>query len=361
MTDNADNGSSRRSSRKQAPKEIPYRIKKLFHSEGGEPTLTKNLEQIHSNPNVYLVRNFLSEGEIQHFDKICTQRMKKFKSSFVENDDNEEVISSERTSTYTYLGKGQDGIVRGVERKASDLAGMTSEFCEPLQIVSYTAGQKFETHHDAGTLLDDGVVELVPPRRLVTLFLYLNTLPEGEGHTEFPELGMSVKPERGCGVLFSNVLANGEIDSRTVHRARPVRGSLQKYGMNVWLCDMNMQELAMQPKTKKEKMMLKAFEALPFDKDKSALTLANRRVEEYIDNQKSGKDKKKTVAVKKPKKEFKKKVKVVAKMNSAVTSQKKTKTETGSKKRKVTDVREEKVKAKVEVEGARKKQSRVKK
>ena len=101
---------TRRSSRKLAPKDISYRIKTLFHSKDGEPTLTKNLEQIHSSPNVYLVRNFLTEGEIQHFDKICTQRLKKFKSSFVENDENEEVISSERTSTYTYLGKGQDGV-----------------------------------------------------------------------------------------------------------------------------------------------------------------------------------------------------------------------------------------------------------
>ena len=115
---------------------------------------------------------------------------------------------------------------------------------EPLQIVSYTRGQKFETHHDAGTLLDDGSVQPVPPRRLVTLFLYLNTLPEGQGHTEFPALGISVKPERGCGVLFCNVMPDGTIDGRTQHRAAPVFDRLYKYGVNVWITDTNFQELA---------------------------------------------------------------------------------------------------------------------
>ena len=36
---------------------------------------------------------------------------------------------------------------------------------EPLQIVSYTGGQKFDLHHDAGTIMEDGEIEIVQPRR----------------------------------------------------------------------------------------------------------------------------------------------------------------------------------------------------
>jgi hypothetical protein len=36
---------------------------------------------------------------------------------------------------------------------------------EPLQIVSYTDGQRFDLHHDAGTLTDDGEIDIVQPRR----------------------------------------------------------------------------------------------------------------------------------------------------------------------------------------------------
>ena len=33
-----------------------------------------------------------------------------------------------------------------------------------------------------------------PSPSQVTLFVYLNTLPEGVGHTDFPQLGLSVRP-----------------------------------------------------------------------------------------------------------------------------------------------------------------------
>ena len=47
----------------------------------------------------------------------------------------------------------------------SDLISLSSDFVEPLQIVSYTGGQKFDLHHDAGTLTEDGDIEIVQPRR----------------------------------------------------------------------------------------------------------------------------------------------------------------------------------------------------
>ena len=84
-------------------------------------------------------------------DRICTNRCGIFQNSFVEDDDNNEVVSTERTSKYTYLNKSQDTFVRNIEARATDLVGLQSEYCEPLQIVSYTQEQKFETHHDAGT------------------------------------------------------------------------------------------------------------------------------------------------------------------------------------------------------------------
>ena len=95
-----DGGGPRRSSRTPASKEIPHRHKELFHGES--PTLGKKLELIHKNPNVYFVRNFLNDSEIAILDKICTLKKGGFNSSFVENDDNEEVISEMRTSKYVY-------------------------------------------------------------------------------------------------------------------------------------------------------------------------------------------------------------------------------------------------------------------
>ena len=203
------------------------------------------MELVHSSPNVFYVRNFLTEGDIAHLNNILTENAKKFKNSFTEDDSNKRVVSQERTSTFIFLRKSQDRVVRGIESRAADLVSMASEFVEPLQLVSYTDGQEFQLHHDAGTLLDDGSVETVPPLRYVTIFVYLNTLPEGQGHTEFPLLGLSVKPERGACVMWSNVLPDGRADPRTVHKANPIRGDLHKVGMNVWIGQESMQHLAL--------------------------------------------------------------------------------------------------------------------
>ena len=132
-----------------------------------------------------------------------------------------------------HVKKGLDSVIRRVESRAAELVGMQSHNVEGLQIVSYTDGQKFETHHDIGPIDDacEHVVTVVPPRRIITLFVYLNDLPQGIGTTNFPLLKMQqqqsrsednqsrcaaagtpdclkVYPKRGRALLFCNVLVD---------------------------------------------------------------------------------------------------------------------------------------------------------
>lgn len=124
-----------------------------------------------------------------------------------------------------HVKKGLDSAIRRMESRAAELVGMQSHNVEGLQIVSYTDGQKFETHHDIGPIDDacEHVVTVVPPRRIITLFVYLNDLPEGIGTTNFPLLKpqqppqvgrrklsagedcLKVQPKRGRALLFCNV------------------------------------------------------------------------------------------------------------------------------------------------------------
>ena len=87
--------------------------------------------------------------------------------------------------------------MRGIESRAADLINTSSEFGEPLQLVSYTDGQEFQLHHDAGTLLDDA----------------------------------SVGPERGACVMWTNEMPDGQPGPRTVHKANPIRGELHNVGI----------------------------------------------------------------------------------------------------------------------------------
>jgi hypothetical protein len=156
----------RRSSRVPT-RELPRRYKSLFYNVDGEPHLSNKFEKLHDSPNVYLVKDFLTQGELDFLDRHVTAFQKTFKASFTEGEDCSKLVSEERTSTFIHIEKGKNAAIRRIESKAAELIGMTGEFVEPLQIVSYTQGQKFELHHDAGTLGDDGTVELVPPHRSV--------------------------------------------------------------------------------------------------------------------------------------------------------------------------------------------------
>ena len=72
---------------------------------------------------------------------------------------------------------------------------------EPLQIVKYQQGQKYEGHHDFFDVCDledkqhNG-------RRQVTFLIYLKDMPPGEtgGGTGFPDLKLEVAPEQARAV-----------------------------------------------------------------------------------------------------------------------------------------------------------------
>ena len=199
---------------------------------------------MHTDPNIFLIDGFLTDVEIQHLDRLVTPA--RFAKSYTDADDGKKVVDDYRTSTFVHLGKSCDAQIRQIETRAATMVGMAPDNVEPLQVVQYSEGQKFETHHDMGTLGPDNTVEQVfPPRRLVTFFVYLNSLADGAGgHTEFPLLNLKVQPVRGQALLFCNVRRNGEPDERVIHRACPVEGRHLKVGMNLWVVDQSMAGLA---------------------------------------------------------------------------------------------------------------------
>jgi hypothetical protein len=57
-------------------------------------------------------------------------------------------------------------------------------------------------------------------QRIVTFLVYLNDGYAG-GETEFPRLDIKHKGRAGEGLSFSNALADGRSDLRTLHAGRP--------------------------------------------------------------------------------------------------------------------------------------------
>ncbi|WVZ90491.1 hypothetical protein U9M48_036789, partial [Paspalum notatum var. saurae] len=199
--------------------------------------------------------------------------------------------SSSRTSSGMFLSRGQDEIIRAIEKRIADITkvpvGMYSpcysvwcsnnghfirsmhsqrisiltisffdsshfenEHGEGLQVIYYEIGQKFEPHFDYTENSD--ITKRGGPR-MATLVMYLSDVEEG-GETVFPEAtaadsgsssiynrllnsfkkGISVKPKMGNALLFWSMKPDGSIDPKSKHGSCPViKGD--KWASTKWL------------------------------------------------------------------------------------------------------------------------------
>ena len=101
---------------------------------------------------------------------------------------------------------------------------------ESFQVLRYQHNQFYKTHHDA----NPGDFHWPAGHRVLTMFLYFSDVEEG-GETDFPDLGISVKPKKGKALLWPSLKSDDvkSIDYRTMHQAKPVIKGL-KIAANVW-------------------------------------------------------------------------------------------------------------------------------
>ena len=269
--------------RKASVPQVPFRTRSLFddHSQQKSPKLLgRTLEKVHSGPNIYTVRchlrsdlpspasltprvppqvdKFLTDGEVDHLLELIKQSKHRFGGSKTDQDDGIGLHDTNyRTSKTMHVKKGLDTTIRRIEARAAELVGMQTHNVEGLQVVSYTDGQKFETHHDIGPIDDacEHVVNVVPPRRIITLFVYLNDTPPGVGTTNFPLVKpdgpegecLKVQPVRGRALMFCNVKVEdpSEPDDRVIHCATAVPSGMKKLGVNIWITDSNLAPCAL--------------------------------------------------------------------------------------------------------------------
>jgi len=114
-------------------------------------------------------------------------------------------------------------------------AGLSFRNLEPAQVLHYTVGQEFKSHHDFLDLSVPGYARSAAMygQRVATFLLYLNDDYEG-GETEFLEIGIRHKGRKGDGLLFWNVREDGKPDPLTLHAGTPpVRG--EKWVLSQWL------------------------------------------------------------------------------------------------------------------------------
>lgn len=193
------------------------------------------LEVVSVAPRVFLVEDLMSPAECDHIISLGEELVKR---SAVGDSDNG-FQSDTRTSMNGWIPAKRTPIVERLFDRFSDVLGLDAKrvkdrsIAEELQVVRYTMGQHYAPHHDFGDR------SASPDNRFLTLLLYIQPAQAGGG-TSFPKAaegrGLEVTPPRGSGVLFYNMMADGNMDDLALHSGRHVVKGV-KWVCNLWVWD----------------------------------------------------------------------------------------------------------------------------
>ena len=183
---------------------------------------TVKVQQVLASPRVRLIHEFLTEEEAAEILRFAEPR---FTRSPVRS-----VATDRRTSMTATVG-GSNWAVQKVRERISAFSGYEDHHLEPLQVVRYFPGQKYDPHHDLFDICDFPQ----KPRRHLTFLIYLNSMPgDAGGHTSFPRLNVRVQPTARTALVFNDVLDNGLDDERTEHGGSAPSSGV-KYAINCWI------------------------------------------------------------------------------------------------------------------------------
>lgn len=185
------------------------------------------LKQLHKDPDVFAVENFLSDDEC---DRIIDKATPHLKPCIIKNEVTGAIEQdSSRTSTDANLPQAE---APSIVSKLTKLASCDANQLEILQILRYAQGQEFKPHTDGY----DGPVSACgfeQSNRLATIFCYLNDVERG-GSTYFPDIDVEVRPKRGMAVVHFPSDTQLREDERTVHQGMPAIDEKMLMATWVW-------------------------------------------------------------------------------------------------------------------------------
>ncbi|KAJ9165920.1 hypothetical protein P3X46_020733 [Hevea brasiliensis] len=192
-------------------------------------------EIISWEPRAFLYHNFLSKEECEHLIALAKPHMTK--STVVDSKTGKSKDSRVRTSSGMFLRRGQDKLIKSIEKRVADFSFIPVEHGEGLQVLHYEVGQKYEAHYDY--FLDEFNTKN-GGQRTATVLMYLSDVEEG-GETVFPaakgnitsvpwwnelsecgKQGLSVKPKMGNALLFWSTRPDATLDPSSLHGGCPV-------------------------------------------------------------------------------------------------------------------------------------------
>lgn len=182
-------------------------------------------------PRVVVFGDLLSAEECEALIAAAQPRLAR--SETVNRQTGEYQVDSARTSRGMFFQRGESELHLRVEARIARLLNWPAENGEGLQVLNYQPGAEYEPHYDYFDPADPGTPALTRRggQRVASLIMYLNT-PQHGGATTFPDVGLSVMPQRGNGVFFS--YPQPLPSTQTLHGGAPVTAG-EKWIATKWL------------------------------------------------------------------------------------------------------------------------------
>ena len=180
---------------------------------------------------IYPYPNVLSSLEC---DKIIQYATPLLKDLTVLNPKGE-VVSKSRTGKGAFISDPNNEVFSKVKNLASRFTNLPVENQEPLQVLRYQEGEKYNIHHDFYDPNDKShqvYLKNGGNRRFSCLF-YLNDDFE-EGGTFFPHTNILVIPKKGNLVIWNNTNSKGIPNIISSHTAMPVKRGI-KWALIIWV------------------------------------------------------------------------------------------------------------------------------
>jgi len=221
-----------------------------------------NMECVSERPLIFIAKGLMSKDECNHIIKRATPLLGR--SEVMGGDERD---STYRSSKNAWLSEDNDNVIRALQHRISALLQVPIDQLhkkfEELQVVNYEVGGQFKMHHDSSSF----------HQRIMTVLVYLNSIPEG-AETFFPfapatssensrfdkintsvaieeawlklnnGAGLRIKPQTGDALIFGNyILSNLSIDTSAVHAGLPVPNVIEggedhpKIRPEKWICN----------------------------------------------------------------------------------------------------------------------------
>lgn len=259
------------------PVKVGHRVNLTDVNSHRQPLM---LETLNVDPPVFRVHNFLSEDETSKIIARATsadnpysvRRSTTGHVSWTEQKTEEEVKKAQSDTRTSENGFDIDSpTAKEVKARAWQLLRLSGDYDETLadglQVLRYQTEQAYISHPDYFDKHTSTDHNWDPTKggtnRMATLLLYLSDVEEG-GQTVFPAVpnpepsevptvadqlfdkstwqhkmiqqcysSLAITPEKGSAILFYSQLANGQLDSRSMHGACPVLTGT-KWAANLW-------------------------------------------------------------------------------------------------------------------------------